>query len=182
VLGQLGDGTTSTAKTPEQIVPSGVTAISAGQIHSLFLKNDGSLWAMGDNQYGELGDGTTTHALTPEQIVPSGVIAIAAGEFFSLFLKSDGSVWFMGYGYGVGIPVQINSSPVLYGAAYPPSLAITTVGGQPAVIYPLAGTNYVLQMTTNLASPNWVPAAGGTPAIAVIYTNTTPGAAFFRLR
>ena len=32
---------------PEQIVASNVTAIAAGYYHSLFLKSDGSLWAMG---------------------------------------------------------------------------------------------------------------------------------------
>ena len=40
---------------------SDVTAIAAGDSHSLFLKSDGSLWAMGDNGSGELGDGTTTN-------------------------------------------------------------------------------------------------------------------------
>ena len=56
--GQLGDGTYNNTNRPEQIVASNVTAIAAGGYHSLFLKSDGSLWAMGDNQYGQLGDGT----------------------------------------------------------------------------------------------------------------------------
>ena len=58
--GELGDGTTTNDDTnlPEQIVASNVMAIAAGQYHSLFLKTDGSLWAMGYNGYGELGDGT----------------------------------------------------------------------------------------------------------------------------
>lgn len=32
--------------------------IAAGNNHSLFLKSDGSLWGMGENDYGQLGDGT----------------------------------------------------------------------------------------------------------------------------
>ena len=56
--GQLGDGTYNNTNRPEQIVASNVTAIAAGNIHSLFLKSNGSLWAMGDNTYGQLGDGT----------------------------------------------------------------------------------------------------------------------------
>ncbi len=50
---------TNNTNRPEQIVASGVTAIAAGDDHSLFLKSDGSLWAMGYNDFGELGDGTT---------------------------------------------------------------------------------------------------------------------------
>ena len=45
-----------------QAVTSGaqpVTKIAAGYGHSLFLKSDGSLWAMGYNYDGQLGDGTT---------------------------------------------------------------------------------------------------------------------------
>ena len=72
-----------------------VTKIAAGGWHSLFLKSDGSLWAMGENYGGQLGDGTYSTNLpggiaTPEQIVAGGVTAIAAGDSHSLFLKSDG--------------------------------------------------------------------------------------------
>ena len=34
-------------------------AISAGNEHSLLLKQDGSVWAVGDNFYGQLGVGDT---------------------------------------------------------------------------------------------------------------------------
>jgi len=102
VYGQLGDGTYNNTNRPEQIVAGGVTAIAAGGNHSLFLKSDGSLWAMGKNYYGQLGLGTfytsppfgISH---PVQIVASNVTAIAAGGEHSLFLKSDGSLWAMGY-------------------------------------------------------------------------------------
>jgi alpha-tubulin suppressor-like RCC1 family protein len=82
--GELGDGTYSTSppygtNRPEKIVASGVTAIAAGYYHCLFLKSDGSLWAMGKNDVGELGDGTYNDTNRPEKIVASGVTAIAAG-------------------------------------------------------------------------------------------------------
>ena len=35
-----------------------VTNVSAGAGHCLFLKSDGTLWGMGQNDYGQLGDGT----------------------------------------------------------------------------------------------------------------------------
>jgi alpha-tubulin suppressor-like RCC1 family protein len=85
---------------PPRLVASNVTAMAAGGYHTLFLKSDGSLWAMGENQFGQLGEGTYgTYDQTnpPEQIVASNVIAIAAGNQFSLFLKSNGSLWAMGW-------------------------------------------------------------------------------------
>ena len=109
-FGQLGDGTFSVnfpyygTNRPEQIVPGGVTAITAGSEHSLFVKSDGSLWGMGWNTEGELGDGTSNgNTNKPEQIVSNGVVAIAAGCWHSLFLKSDGSLWGMGYNYYGGL-------------------------------------------------------------------------------
>ncbi len=39
--------------------------------HSLYLKSDGSLWAMGYNNFGELGDGFPSNYSLPEQICPS---------------------------------------------------------------------------------------------------------------
>jgi alpha-tubulin suppressor-like RCC1 family protein len=99
--GQLGDGTNDNGNfytnRSEQIVATNVTAIAAGGNHSLFLKSDGGLWAMGDNGYGGLGDGTFNSTNRPEQIVATNVTAIAAGYDHSLFLKSDGSLWVMGY-------------------------------------------------------------------------------------
>jgi hypothetical protein len=98
--GELGDGTDNDCTNrPEQIVASGVKAIAAGSWHSLFLKSDGSLWAMGDNYYGDLGDGTNNRTNRPEQVVAGGVTAISAGFDHSMFLKSDGSLWTMGYNY-----------------------------------------------------------------------------------
>src|ERR1700685_3369159 len=75
-----------------QPVTNYVTAIAAGAYNSLFLKNDGSLWAMGYNGYGQLGDGTFSDTNLPEQIVATNVTAISGGAYHSLFLESDGSL------------------------------------------------------------------------------------------
>jgi alpha-tubulin suppressor-like RCC1 family protein/formylglycine-generating enzyme required for sulfatase activity len=73
-----------------------VTKVATGFDFSLFLKSDGSLWAMGFNGEGQLGDGTDNSTNLPEQIVARNVTAIAAGEDHSMLLKSDGSLWVMG--------------------------------------------------------------------------------------
>ncbi|MEI6053705.1 MAG: immunoglobulin domain-containing protein, partial [Opitutaceae bacterium] len=74
---------------------TGVSAMCAGYGHSLYLKSDGTLWAMGYNFYGQLGDGTRADSLTPIQVA-SGVSAVAAGESHSLYLKTDGTLWTTG--------------------------------------------------------------------------------------
>lgn len=45
-----------------------ITLVSAGGLQTMVLKEDGSLWAMGYNEYGQLGDGTTTDRHTPVMI------------------------------------------------------------------------------------------------------------------
>lgn len=99
--GALGDGgaagpPTGFTNQPEQIVPNGVVAVACGGWHTLFLKSDGSLWAMGNDEYGQLGDEPIGSTNRPVQIVSSNVIAVACGLYHSLFLKSDGSLWAFG--------------------------------------------------------------------------------------
>ncbi|MCL1983769.1 MAG: hypothetical protein FWG58_00020, partial [Methanomassiliicoccaceae archaeon] len=68
LYGQLGDGDSGGAdkSTPIQVKGqdgtgylTDVKAIAAGNMHSIALKSDGTVWAWGWNQYGGLGDGTS---------------------------------------------------------------------------------------------------------------------------
>jgi alpha-tubulin suppressor-like RCC1 family protein len=81
---------------------TGIIAVSAGAAHSLFLKNDGTVWACGYNLYGQLGDGTTTDRWTPVQVSSvTGIVTIVGGYYHSLFLKNDGTARACGHnGYG----------------------------------------------------------------------------------
>ena len=81
--------------------------------HSLFIKNDGSLWVMGYNDYGQLGDGTYGTPLRPERILATGVKQVAAGRWYSILLKNDGSVWGMGNNsYGqLGSQISTTNKP-----------------------------------------------------------------------
>lgn len=74
-----------------------VIQLAAGDRHTLALKNDGTVWAWGNNDYGQLGDGTTTTRTTAVQ-VPSlfNITKIAAGNRHSLAVREDGAVFAWG--------------------------------------------------------------------------------------
>ena len=72
-----------------------VASVSAGTRHTLVVRSDGSLWAMGNNVYGQLGDGTTADRTTPV-FVMDGVQAVDAKGYQTLIMKTDGSLWVAG--------------------------------------------------------------------------------------
>lgn len=65
--GQLGTSNTTTVSIPTRI-SSGWLCVSAGNNHSLGVKEDGTLWAWGCNSFGQLGTGDTTNRSSPVQI------------------------------------------------------------------------------------------------------------------
>ncbi len=70
------------------------TQISAGAGHSLALKNDGSIWAWGQNDRGQVGDGTRSNQFKVTRISPDNDWQyIAAAAFNSYALKRNGTVW-----------------------------------------------------------------------------------------
>jgi alpha-tubulin suppressor-like RCC1 family protein len=84
--------------TPKPIGINNVTNIAAGESHVLALKDDGTVWTWGNNNYGQLGDGTTGDSNAPKQVSGmNNVKSVAAGLFYSVALKNDGTVWTWGY-------------------------------------------------------------------------------------
>lgn len=72
---------------------NGVTAIAAGQYHTVALMNNGTVSAWGYNGSGQLGDGTTTNRLSPVAVPGlTGVMAIAAGGYHTVALENNGAV------------------------------------------------------------------------------------------
>jgi hypothetical protein len=74
-------------------------AASTGDLHSMALKSDGTLWGWGRNVNGQLGNGDTSDVQTPQQTVAgSDWVAIDCGGYHTLALKADGSLWAWGLG------------------------------------------------------------------------------------
>ena len=73
-----------------------ILAVAAGDIHSIVLKQDGSVWAAGGNYNGQLGDGSKTDRNSFVEVMSDGAATIAAGGYHSMVLKQDGSVWTTG--------------------------------------------------------------------------------------
>ncbi len=86
------------------VLTSGFTEISAGFEHGVALKNDGTVYAWGNNVYGSVGNGTggaNNFKPTPLQVFsganPVLATAVGAGEYHTLAVDaSDGSVWAWG--------------------------------------------------------------------------------------
>ena len=77
-----------------------IAQVACGYGHAFILKNDGSLWACGNNSTGQLGLNNKTDSTTFKQVttnINNDVKQVACGDNFTIILKNDGSVWGSGY-------------------------------------------------------------------------------------
>ncbi|MHB1418241.1 MAG: RCC1 domain-containing protein [Bacillota bacterium] len=138
--GQIGDGTFANRNTPVQVKKvdgtylTGIIAIAAGNVHSLVLKSDGSVWAWGHNGYYQLGDGTQISSIVAKQV--NGVtnaVAVSAGFEFSLALLQNGNV----LGWGKNNHYEIQGAPI-------PQPTPTTLSGVSNVKAISAGPDFTM--------------------------------------
>ena len=107
--GQLGLGVNTQGDTEDRNsftqvrdAGSGITAVAAGNYHTVILKNDGSVWAAGSNFWGQIGfpdssDRQTFTRVTDENgNTLSNVKEIAARGDITVLLKADGSLLLAG--------------------------------------------------------------------------------------
>jgi alpha-tubulin suppressor-like RCC1 family protein len=106
-FGQEGNGTLSQSPGPTQVsFDPTMTEVAAGDYTSFAVKNDGSLWMWGSNQYGARGDGSSGDIITTPVQVPiparistpsrSGKHAIAVGTAAYAAIDTNGQVWMWG--------------------------------------------------------------------------------------
>jgi alpha-tubulin suppressor-like RCC1 family protein len=97
-FGQLGDGTTTTSDSPQQVVSIqaySVSAGGAGQTCAVTLASTVECWGQGNE--GQLGDGSKTNRLVPTPVKNlTKVDAVAAGGGQTCALTSNGAMWCWG--------------------------------------------------------------------------------------
>jgi alpha-tubulin suppressor-like RCC1 family protein len=144
--GQLGDGTTTTRRTPVDVngLSSGVAAVAAGGAHTCALGTTGGLKCWGDNSSGQLGDGTWSARATAADVsgLTSGVSSVSAGELHTCAVTAGGGVkcWGDNYNGQLGdasvawsvTPIDViglTSGVAAVSAGYVHTCAVTSAGG-----------------------------------------------------
>jgi alpha-tubulin suppressor-like RCC1 family protein len=122
--GQLGDGTKTQrfslvdVKLSADVKLTNVKKISCGTFHTMFLLNDGTVMACGNNNNGQLGDSTTIERLNPVFVKEgsgkniTNIKRVACGTYHTVFLKNNGNA----FGCGLYFFENIDNSnvPVLF--------------------------------------------------------------------
>ncbi|MCL2608264.1 MAG: putative Ig domain-containing protein, partial [Methanomassiliicoccaceae archaeon] len=96
ILNVTGEGTlTVTASIDER---HQFAMVSAGSMHTMAIRSDGTLWGWGDNEAGQIGLGPDIKITS----IPARVgdaddwICVSAGSYFTIALNSKGELWSCG--------------------------------------------------------------------------------------
>jgi alpha-tubulin suppressor-like RCC1 family protein len=108
--GKLGNGTSSPANTPVQVVGvggtgflGGISKVSAGFDHTCATANSGAVYCWGWNVSGQLGDNRSLSSSTPVQVLGAGAVGflsgsmdVSSGIYHGCSLQSGGTVYCWG--------------------------------------------------------------------------------------
>lgn len=99
------------------------------------LKQDGSVWAWGQNNYGQLGDGTTTYRSQAVQTdISEKVVDVIGRSDYTVFLTESGSLYGAGNGFGT-TPVLITDGVSAIAQDYSSNQYFTAQKGQTLYYY-----------------------------------------------
>jgi len=135
-----GDGTTTARNTPTRVGTATQrdwlwASVSAGNQHTVGIREDGTLWAWGNNSSGRLGDGTTTARNTPVQVGNAEWESVRAGNLHTAGIRTDGTFWAWGSNAngrtGLGLTAGNTTSPARID--WTPITGTATLTGTPAV-------------------------------------------------
>jgi hypothetical protein len=103
--------------------------VSCGEMHSLALKTNGSLWVWGWNADGQLGLGDTTNRSSPIRLgLDSNWQSVEGGSRHSAAVKADGTVWIWGDNAyrQLGVPGPDRTTPTMATFVDMPDLSVST--------------------------------------------------------
>jgi len=97
---QLGDNSATNRSSPA-LVAGGFRdwcAVSAGYVHNIGIRTNGTAWSWGTNSSAQLGDGTTTIRSSPVSVVGGFTdwCQVSAGRTHSLGVRTNGTAWAWG--------------------------------------------------------------------------------------
>ena len=95
----LGDGGNRTTFTQVTTNTNDIKEIYCGAFYALILKNDGTLWGSGKNDYGEMGLESISGTATFTQITTNtdDIKQVYCGASHNFILKNDDTLWSCGY-------------------------------------------------------------------------------------
>ncbi len=147
---------------------------------ALVQANDGNLYGTanegGTNGYGTIFRITTSGTLMSPYSFANG--HDGADPLASLVQANNGNLYGTATGGGTngfGTVFELTLPPLP-----PPVLRILFNGQQSVLSWPASDTNYIVQSTTNLLSPNWATFSNSMSVTSIIVTNALP-AQYFRL-
>jgi alpha-tubulin suppressor-like RCC1 family protein len=148
--GRLGDDTTISRSSPVSVV-GGFTdwcQVSAGNYHSLGVRNNGTAWAWGGNNTGQLGDGTAISRSSPVSVVGGFTdwCQVSAGYAHNLGIRTNGTAWAWGCN---------NAGQLGDGTAISRSSPVSVVGGFTDWCQVSAGRAHALGVRTNGTAWAW---------------------------
>jgi trimeric autotransporter adhesin len=175
---------------------NGVVAVAGGGYHTLALRSNGKVVAWGDNSFGQTN-------------IPNaglnGVTAIAAGGYHSVVLKTNGTAvaWGNNDDGQTNVPLNLSGVMAIAGGGYHTVALVPAMSWNPQMQtsdasfgvrtnqfgFTITGNNgliVVVEASTNLANPIWVPLQTNTLTGGSSYFSdplwTNHPARFYRLR
>ena len=144
---QLGLGDTVARSLPAQ-AGQAIIAAAAGDVHTLFITADRTLWGVGGNGSGQLGDGTLESRLTPVAIA-EGVQSVVAGPASTFFIKTDGSLWATGDNSSGHLGLGAIAGPVLQPTLVTENVAQVATSGRHTLVTKKDGTLWAMGNNLN---------------------------------
>jgi alpha-tubulin suppressor-like RCC1 family protein len=99
-FGQLGINDRTERSTPVTTILGGTNwkSVECGNIYTLAIKTDGTLWGWGENTSGQLGVNDITSRSTPVTTLLGGNNwkSVTGGDFHTAAIKTDGTLWLWG--------------------------------------------------------------------------------------